>query len=191
MKWLNPLKYKYLKCYLQYMLVTFIYLHIISTQLLRDKLVESIRAGRSLSAGQIRLCPASHSAAFSPADDLHHWLWLSSRLLEIRPCRAHAVDSVHNDQPNYISMSSSWGNAPSLIVAPFIGHFLPPMSRPDDSPPPKTDGQITRKPGVSRTLTDASLMSSRFLVFDVSPSGGHIAASHQKTLQPNRLHVSY
>lgn len=105
----------------------------------------------------------------------------------------HTVDSVHNDQPNYILMSSSWGNVPSLIVTPFIGHFLPPMSpcRPDDSPPPKTDGQIIRTPGVSRNLADAPLMSSHFLVFDVSPSGGHIAASHQKTLQPNRLNVSY
>lgn len=78
-------------------------------------------------------------------------------------CAADSVDSISTDKPNWVLMSTSWGNVPGLIVMAFIGHFLPPMKPschvnwmiPPIITESMTDGQISRMPAASRTLAEA------------------------------------
>lgn len=116
------------------------------------------------------------------------------RLCRQASCAADSVDSVSTDKPNWVLMSTSWGSVPDLIIMAFIGHFLP-LMRPSchvNWMIPRYNQILdwwTNKPKArsesNSYRSHASLMSSLlFQLFDVTPSGEHIAALDQRHYGP-------
>lgn len=128
------------------------------------------------------------------------WLLQEGQKLYSRAsCAADSVDSVSTDKSNWVLMSTSRGNVPALIAMTFLGHFLP-LMKPSCHVSwmipcyNQIHGGWTNK---LETQGESNSCRSLANVFPALPAlwchslRQAYRCLRSKTLQPNRLNVSY